>query len=178
MRAVALRQGRMEVDEFPELVPERGQVLVRVKACGICGSDLHFAGHGAEVLAVRGQMTGAEPPGGTTDIDLARDVFMGHEFACEVLEAGPDTEAPPPGTLVTSIPALKTSAGYAGILYSNTVHGGYGERMLLTARLLLEVPNGLPASHAALTEPLAVGLHAVGRAEIQPGAGAVVVGAG
>lgn len=50
--------------------------------------------------------------------------------------------------------------------------------MLLTAARLLEVTNGLPATHAALNEPLAVGLHAVRRGEAQSGAGAIVLGAG
>jgi threonine dehydrogenase-like Zn-dependent dehydrogenase len=50
MRASVLRNGRMvERDDVPEPVPGPGQVLVGVKACGICGSDLHFAKHGADV---------------------------------------------------------------------------------------------------------------------------------
>jgi threonine dehydrogenase-like Zn-dependent dehydrogenase len=50
--------------------------------------------------------------------------------------------------------------------------------MLLSAPMLLEVPNGLDARHAALTEPMAVGLHAVNRADVAPGDGAVVLGCG
>ena len=47
MRAAVLRDGRMVLrDDVPEPVPGPGQVLVAVKACGICGSDLHFAKHG------------------------------------------------------------------------------------------------------------------------------------
>ena len=53
MRAAVLRDGRMVYrDDVPEPFPESGQVLVGVKACGICGSDLHFAAHGAEVLSL------------------------------------------------------------------------------------------------------------------------------
>jgi threonine dehydrogenase-like Zn-dependent dehydrogenase len=93
MRASVLRDGRMVYrDDLPEPVPGPGQVLVAVKACGICGSDLHFAKHGEEVLAVGEQMQGA--PLGASHVDLKRDVFMGHEFSAEVLEAGPGTEAP------------------------------------------------------------------------------------
>ncbi len=91
------------------------------------------------------------------DIDMAGDVFMGHEFSAEILDAGPDTEAPAAGTLVTSVPVLISAGGVAPIVYSNTTLGGYAEKMLLSAPLLLPVPNGLSAERAALTEPMAVG---------------------
>ena len=51
-------------------------------------------------------------------IDLNRDVFMGHEFSAEVLEAGPDTEAPAPGTLVTSLPVLVSVNGLSNRLFT------------------------------------------------------------
>lgn len=177
MRASVLRDGRMVYrDDLPEPVPGPGQVLVAVKACGICGSDLHFAKHGEEVLAVGEQMQGA--PLGASHVDLKRDVFMGHEFSAEVLEAGPATEAPKPGTVVTSIPALVSPTGIDLIVYSNTVLGAYAERMLLSAPLLLPVPNGLDARLAALTEPMAVGLHAVNKSGVKQGETALVLGCG
>jgi len=103
---------------------------------------------------------------------------MGHEFTARVLEVGPDTQAAAPGTLVTSIPVLLSMSGVEPIVYSNSTLGGYGEQMLLSAPLLVEVPNGLDFRHAALTEPMAVGLHAVNRSEITPGTGALVLGCG
>ena len=109
------------------------------------------------------------PVEGGLPVDLADDVFMGHEFSAEVLEAGPDTEALPLGTVVTSLPVLLSPKGFEPILSSNTTIGGYAERMLLSAPLLLPVPNGLDPRHAALTEPMAVGLHAVNKSSIQPG---------
>ena len=175
MRAVALRNGEIIVrDDVPEPVPEAGQVLVEVKACGICGSDLHFAEHGATMLAVGREMGGAAGIGvGASGVDLSQEVFTGHEFAAEVLAAGPDTQAPAPGTIVTSLPVLLSNAGVQAILYSNTVVGGYSERMMLSAPLLLPVPNGLDPARAALTEPMAVGLHAVNKARIKHGEGAL-----
>ena len=179
MRAAALRAGRMVVrDDVPEPVPQSGQVLVRVLACGICGSDLHFAKHGATMLALGEEMGGGGGLGTGQGVDLERDVFMGHEFAGEILEAGPATSAPKPGTIVTSLPVLVGADGVQAIVYSNDVLGGYGERMLLSAPLLLEVPNGLDPAHAALTEPMAVGLHAVNKSRIKPGEGALVIGCG
>ena len=180
MRAAALKSGRMYVrDDAPEPEPGFGQVLAQVKACGICGSDLHFAKHGREMMALTKEMEGMPDMGmGNLDIDFERDVWMGHEFAAEVLDVGPDTEGPKPGTLVTSIPILLSMSGVQGIVYSNDVPAGYGERLLLSAPMLLEVPNGLSANHAALTEPMAVGLHAVNKSNIAPNDGAVVLGCG
>ncbi|MBV8349050.1 MAG: zinc-binding dehydrogenase, partial [Mycolicibacterium sp.] len=79
---------------------------------------------------------------------------------------------------VTSMPALLSPNGVDPIVYSNTVIGGYAERMLLSAPLLLKVPNGLDPDHAALTEPMAVGLHAVNKSAIQRGETALVLGCG
>src|SRR6185312_16833648 len=176
MRAVVLRDGRMVYrDDVPEPVPGPGQVLVAVRACGICGSDLHFAAHGGKVLEMSRQVSGGS---GQMDVDLGRDIFMGHEFSALVLEAGPDTETHPPGTLVTSLPVLLSTKGVEPIVYSNSTIGGYYERMLLSAPLLLPIPNGLDFKHAALTEPMAVGLHAVNKSNISPGETALVLGCG
>jgi 2-desacetyl-2-hydroxyethyl bacteriochlorophyllide A dehydrogenase len=176
MRASVLRDGRMVYrDDVPDPVPGPGQVLVAVRSCGICGSDLHFASHGAEVLSLSSEMSSGA---GGMDVDLSRDVYMGHEFSAEILEAGPGTDTHPVGTLVTSIPVLLSGAGVEAIVYSNTTVGGYAERMLLSAPLLLPIPNGLDPQHASLAEPMAVGLHAVNKSGIQPGESALVLGCG
>ncbi|WP_322860365.1 zinc-binding dehydrogenase [Mycobacterium europaeum] len=176
MRAAVLRDGRMVYrDDVPDPVPEAGQVLVGVRACGICGSDLHFAAHGAHVLEMTARV--ARGAGGM-HVDLNHDVFMGHEFSAEVLEAGPGTETHPTGTLVTSLPVLLSAKGVEPIVYSNSTIGGYAERMLLSAALLLPVPNGLDFKHAALTEPMAVGLHAVNKSNVTPVETALVIGCG
>jgi threonine dehydrogenase-like Zn-dependent dehydrogenase len=176
MRASVLRDGRMVYrDDVADPVPESGQVLVAIRACGICGTDLHFAAHGQQVLEMTHRV--ARGSGGM-DVDLKDDIFMGHEFSAEVLEAGPDTDTHPPGTIVTSIPVLLSAKGFEPIVYSNNTIGGYAERMLLSAPLLLPVPNGLDVKHAALTEPMAVGLHAVNKSNITPGETALVLGCG
>lgn len=177
MKAAVLREGRVVVAEVADPHPAFGQVLVDVKACGICGSDLHFVKHGEEMLRLVGEMRGL-PEFGDGRTDLGRDVFMGHEFAAEVVEAGPDTQAPAAGTLVTSLPVMVTMSGVEPLVYSNNFPCGYGQRMLLSAPMLQVVPNGLDARRAALTEPMAVGLHAVNRSGIVPGDGALVLGCG
>ncbi len=176
MRAAVLRDGRMVYrDDVAEPVPGPGQVLVGVRACGICGSDLHFAAHGAEMLAMSERLGLGEVG---MDVDLNRDVFMGHEFSAEILEAGPDTDTHPPGTLVTSLPVLLSGKRVEPMVYSNNTICAYAERMLLSAPLLLPIPNGLDPKHAALTEPVSVGLHAVNKSNITPGETALVLGCG
>lgn len=177
MRAAVLRDGRMVYrDDVPEPTPGQGQVLVEVLACGICGSDLHFAAHGEQVLAATRSMAGT--PAAETAVDLGDDIFMGHEFSARVLQAGPGTDTFPAGTPVTSIPVLLAAKGIEPIVYSNTTVGGYAEKMLLSAPLLVPIPNGLDPRHAALTEPMAVGLHAVNKSGITPGDTALVLGCG
>src|SRR5262249_48977704 len=111
-------------------------------------------------------------------LDVARDVVMGHEFCAEVIDFGPDTQrAVPGGARVVSMP----TAGVRGLHtvgYSNEYPGGYGELMVLSEMMLLPVPNGLATEHAALTEPMAVGVHAVAKARLEPGDAPLVVGCG
>jgi threonine dehydrogenase-like Zn-dependent dehydrogenase len=172
MRAAVLRGGAIVVDDVPDPIPAFGQVLVRTLACGICGSDLHFVKHGRRLAELTSEA------GLDVELDFDRDIFMGHEFSAEVLEVGPDTLALPAGTVVTSMPGMITLEGPKNLAYSNDYPAGYGERMLLSAPLLLEVPNGLDPAHAAMTEPMAVGWHAVNRSGVGPGSAALVVGCG
>src|ERR671919_957057 len=91
MRAAVMRgANRLVVDELPDPVPGPGQLLVRTIACGICGSDLHFLKYADEMVALREEM-GAM--GDLVQLDLSKDIVMGHEFSAEVLELGPDTNA-------------------------------------------------------------------------------------
>jgi threonine dehydrogenase-like Zn-dependent dehydrogenase len=172
MRAAIFRNGEIVVDAMGEPAPAAGQALVRTLACGICGSDLHARKHANRMVEMAKSV-------GRTPMDLSRDVVFGHEFCCEVVDYGPDTQRRlKPGTRVCSLPALATPTGPSGIGYSNDNVGGFAERMLLSESLLLEVPNGLPAEHAALTEPLAVGVHAVAKANIRGGEVPLVIGCG
>ncbi|WGS22725.1 MULTISPECIES: zinc-binding dehydrogenase [unclassified Bradyrhizobium] len=173
MRAAIFRNGEIVVDTLPEPKPGAGQVLVKSLACGICGSDLHARKHAHRMVELTKFFPGRQP------MDLSRDVVFGHEFCCEILDYGADTTRKlKPGTKVCSVPALLTPEGPRGVGYSNENVGGYAEQMLLSEALLLEVPNGLAAEHAALTEPLAVGVHAVAKADIRGGEVPLVIGCG
>jgi threonine dehydrogenase-like Zn-dependent dehydrogenase len=174
MRAAVMREQRLVVDELPEPVPGPGQVLVKTLACGICGSDLHALRH-AERMVEAAREAGA----GAFVMDLARDVVMGHEFCAEVLEYGPGSSPRlRRGERVCAMPIVLHAGGVASVGYSNDFPGGYGERMLLAEPLLLPVPNGLPSEAAALTEPLAVGEHAVAKARLERTDAPLVVGCG
>ena len=173
MRAAIFRNGEIVVDTMAEPVPGAGQVLVRTLACGICGSDLHARKHAHRMVEMSRFFPSRKP------MDLSRDVVFGHEFCCEIVDYGPDTQRRlKPGARVCSIPALVTPTGPQGIGYSNDNVGGYAERMLLSEALLLEVPNGLSPQQAALTEPLAVGVHAVAKARIAGNEVPLVIGCG
>lgn len=181
MRAAVMRDGALVVDDVPDPVPGPGQVLVRTLACGICGSDLHFLRYGQEMVRLAAEL------GQMSRLDLAQDIVMGHEFAAEVVELGPDTQSGvAPGDVVVSMPVMlpanfdmsdPSEVEPIGA-YSNTYPGGYGELMLLSSMLATPVPNGLDAGRAALTEPMAVGVHAVNRSRIKQGEAAIVLGAG
>ena len=169
----------MVVDDVPDPVPGEGQVLVQTKACGICGSDLHAAQHADRMVAMTKEAAASAGAGMAPLVfDSGRDLVMGHEFAAEVLELGPGTAGVSPGQTVVSLPVVADQRGIHAVGYSNDYPGGYAERMVLSAGLLLEVPNGLDARRAALTEPMAVGVHAVNRSAIAPGTAALVIGAG
>jgi threonine dehydrogenase-like Zn-dependent dehydrogenase len=173
MRAAIFRNGEIIVDTMPEPKPGPGQVLVKTLACGICGSDLHARKHAHRMVEMSRHFPGRKP------MDLSRDVVFGHEFCCEVLDYGPGTQRNlKAGMRVCSLPALVTAEGPQSIGYSNDNVGGYAEAMLLSEPLLLEVPNGLVPEHAALTEPLAVGVHAVNKANIKGGEVPLVIGCG
>src|SRR5438067_1486388 len=176
MRAMVMRRSGLAVEEVERPRPGPGQVLARVRACGVCGSDLHFARFGAELVAEA--RAGNFALGAT--IDLEAGVVMGHEFMAEVVEAGPGVEGWAPGTRVTSVPALIDPSmpnGSHAIGYSH-YPGAYGEYIVMSAPLLLRVPENVPDHVAATTEPCAVGLHAVRMAKLQPGERALIIGAG
>ncbi|MGE0484023.1 MAG: zinc-binding dehydrogenase [Gammaproteobacteria bacterium] len=173
MRAAVMRQHRLVVDDIPVPEPRQGEVLVKTLACGICGSDLHALEH-TELL-----VEGARRSGGPFVMDVQRDVVMGHEFCAEVVDFGPGTDRTlAVGARVCSMPVVFSPQGIESVGYSNDNPGGYGEYMRLSEKLLVPVPNGLSTEFAALTEPMAVGVHAVAKSRPGPDDAPLVIGCG
>ena len=173
MRAAVFRQGDLVVDTLPDPVPAEGQVLVRTRACGICGTDLHAARFPREFAAL------AARTGGRWNWTPERDVVFGHEYVAEVVANGPGTEGRfRPGQLVTSMPLTIAGRAVQGIGYNPDIPGAFAEYMPLAERMLLPVPEGTDPDHAALTEPMAVGVHAVAFARLTPEDVPLVIGCG
>jgi 2-desacetyl-2-hydroxyethyl bacteriochlorophyllide A dehydrogenase len=170
MRAAVMRDGRLIATEVPDPVPGPGTVLAETIACGICGSDLHALKYGDQMKEV------AAAAGYPADLD--GDVVMGHEFSARVIELGPGASGLEVGDVVVSVPLVMAAEGMSQVGYSTRYPGGYGERMVLSPPFCVKVPAGVDPRHAALTEPMAVGVHAVAKARMQQGEGAVVVGCG
>ncbi len=173
MRAAVMRDEKLIVDTVPDPEPAAGQVLVKTLACGICGSDLHA------LRFARRWVESMQRSGSPFVMDLERDIVMGHEFCVEVVEHGENcARTLAPGTRACSIPILLGASGISTVGYSNDVPGGYAEYMVLNEALLLPVPNGLSTEHAALTEPMAVGVHAVAKAQLAADDVPLVIGCG
>lgn len=145
--------------DVPE--PEAGpdDIVVAVKACGICGSDMHFLSIGALVP----EMAGTPLP-------------IGHEFSGIVETVGDNVKAIAAGDRVVVNPGAAGSIGFGG------TEGAFGEKVLVPGATLngnvFHLPDSLGFELGALVEPLNVGLHAVNRSEVKAGDKVVVFGAG
>lgn len=152
---------------LPERAPD--EVLLKVRAVGVCGSDLHHYLEGAI---------------GSTRASVP--FVLGHEFAAEVVEGG----TLPPGTLVAVDPNracgrcewcaaghhnLCPNVAFAGV---PPYGGALAEYVTARAGELVPLPPGFDAATAALLEPLGVAIHALDLARLKPMASVAVLGAG
>lgn len=173
MKAITCTNAKLEVVEQPTPTPAKGQLLIDVQRCGICGSDLHARIHCDELADVMAET-------GYPDFMRSnQSVVFGHEFCGEVLDHGPGTrKAPRAGTPVVALPLARRGKDVHPIGLSTAAPGAYAERLVVEQSLALPVPNGLPPEKAALTEPMAVGWHAVQRGEVGKRQVAIVIGCG
>ncbi|WP_059018339.1 zinc-binding dehydrogenase [Mycobacterium sp. M26] len=173
MKAVSCVQGTLSVVEIAAPRPADGQLVLDVRSCGICGSDLHAKDHADELAGIF-EETGY-PDGMRGDTPTV----FGHEFSGEVAERGAKTpKAFKVGTRVVSFPMVRAHGGVQLTGLSPLAPGGYAEQVLVEAAMTFAVPNGLSMDVAALTEPMAVALHAVRRGEVTKRDTAIVIGCG
>ncbi|MEV6770591.1 zinc-binding dehydrogenase [Nocardia sp. NPDC051030] len=173
MRATVCTKGEFRVEDLPALVPGRGQVLLNVLRCGICGSDLHARVH-CDELADLAAATGYD-----RFMRSNQSVVMGHEFSGEVVDYGPGTRRRwKPGTPVVALPIVRRGRQPELTGLSAAASGGYAEQVLVQESMTFPVPNGLSADHAALTEPMAVAWHAVRKGRVGRNQTAFVIGCG
>lgn len=173
MKSVVMQNGQLHVAEIARPEPGPGQVLVKSLACGICGSDLHITRHSDEVFGIY-KTLGVMPQESPDN----PEIMLGHEFCAEVVDYGPETQKRfALGSRVTCVPMLLTQDG-AGVGVTPGLYGAYSEYFIVDEALLLAVPDNLSAAAAAVTEPLAVGLHAVNRAAMVSDDVALVAGCG
>ena len=172
MEAVTMERGTLRKVEVDEPIPKKGEVLVKSIACGICGSDLHAAKHTEDFVKT------SRESGGAFKLTTFSPVILGHEFCAEIVDYGPNTEKSlSPGTLVCAAPVLLRDP-FLSIGFSEKTPGGFSQYMLLSESVMHPVPSGVRAEEAALTEPVAVALHAINKARLEGNEEIVVIGCG
>jgi L-iditol 2-dehydrogenase len=175
MKALLLTApSKLEYVDFPEPVPGDDDVVVQVRACGICGSDIH---------GWDGSTGRRHPP-----------LIMGHEASGEIVATGPRVTQWRAGDRVTFDSTIycgkchfcqnghvnlctdRRVVGVSPVEYKQ--HGAFAERLAVPARILYKLPDTLPFAQAAMVEPVSIAVHAVQRTKIAPGSTAVVIGSG
>ena len=173
MKAVVCQSSQLEVAELATPQPGERQVVVEVSGCGICGSDLHSRRHAdaqAHVLAEAGY---------DGFMRSTQRVVMGHEFCGEIVDYGPKSAKKLAlGTSVVAVPLVRQGKDMHPIGLSASAPGGYAERVVVEESLMFALPNGLSPEVGVLTEPMAIGYHAVRRAELDKKDVAIVIGCG
>ncbi len=177
MKALLLTdKKKLELTDMPMPTYGADEILIRIKACGICGSDVH---------GYDGSTGRRIPP-----------IVMGHEAAGVVEKAGNDVREFKPGDRVTFDSTIWCGAchfcraGRINLCDNRRVlgvstpdyrqHGCFAEFVALPARIAYKLPDGVSFEHAAMTEPLSIAVHAASRAGPAGllGKSAVVIGAG
>jgi L-iditol 2-dehydrogenase len=175
MKALVLEQyNRFAYEEVPEPELAVGEVLIEVKACGICGSDVH---------GMDGSTGRRQPP-----------IIMGHEAAGLIAKVGERVEGWEPGQRVTFDSTIYCGdcrhcrRGEINLCDNRRVlgvscaeyrqNGAFAEYVAVPSRILYPLPEAVSFSQAAMVEALSIAVHGVGRAAVRLNDSALVVGAG
>lgn len=168
MQAAIINAGDIEVATLPDPEPAPGQILVAPKYTGICGSDLHVRAIMKEMADSLGETERAEIP----------NIVPGHEFSAEIVGFGAGTDSPLKfGDRIVPIPFTPMGHDHQIIGLSPLYSGGIATLSLVDAERCFRIPDAIPSDHAALTEPLAVGLHAANLASRRGGPN-IILGCG
>lgn len=169
MKAVRMYSpGDIRLEDVPKPTPKAGEVLMRVAACGVCGSDL-----------ARMYLKGPHK----------LPLTCGHEFSAWIEELGEGVTNVAVGDLVTvppMIPCFECAPCVQGQFslcedydyYGSRRDGAYAEFVAGPANLLLKVPEGLDPRAAAMVDPAAIALHAIYRTKLTVGSRVAVLGGG
>jgi 6-hydroxycyclohex-1-ene-1-carbonyl-CoA dehydrogenase len=174
MRAAVFTGGGkpLEIREWPRPEPGPGEILVKVVACGLCHSDLHYLDHGVPTFK--------EPP-----------LVLGHEVSGYVAKVGPGVDPARAGTAVLLAPETTCGAcvlcrtGRENVcseqkMLGNNIDGGFADYVVTTSRDAFALPQGLPvAESSVISDALTTAFNAVvRRAQIQPGETVAIFGCG
>jgi len=173
LRAVVLRNGRLQVRETPDPRPGPGELLLRTLSTAICASDVHFIDY---------PELGVNDPTGRSLYDADQDIVLGHEFVGEVIGHGPGcTNQYAIGTRVTAMPIRLLDGGAGGVRIIGQhpeAPGSFAELLVVSEVAATPVAPGVSSDAVALTDAFAVGEFYVRSAQIQEGEVAIVIGAG
>lgn len=163
---------RWEDREVPQ--PASGEVRLRVRYVGICGSDLHYYFHGANgEYTIREPLTPGHELSAVVDLDPSGRLAPGTPVTVHPARYGADV----PG--LEDRPHLRPGGDYFGSAATMPHRqGGAAEYLIVEEHMIRVLPEGLPLERAALAEPLAVALHAVNLAGDIGGKRVLVIGAG
>jgi 2-desacetyl-2-hydroxyethyl bacteriochlorophyllide A dehydrogenase len=168
MKAVLLTEiGKLEVKEIPTPIPGKDEIVIKMLACGICGTDRHI-------------LLGEHP--------AAMPLVLGHEFGGEITAIGEGVEFRV-GDLVSVDPNIiceKCDHCIAGrsahcrnlAALGVTLNGGFAEYVLLPKSQAYLVPKNLNPLHLGLVEPLACCIRGMDLAQVKPGDRVAVLGGG
>ena len=170
MRAAVYKGDQtIAVEDYPTPAVGPCDVLLEISHCGVCGSDIHFVLEGWS----------------------APDKVHGHEFSGTVVKVGDAVTSWSVGDAVVGGPTVRCGEcdycqagrpnlcdGRASVGAGGEWQGAFADYMRVPEAELLKLPDGLSLREAALTEPLAVALHGLTRAEVQPGERVLITGGG